>query len=140
MQPIASAVAQQGIQRSGHRGYDPMIGDSLYGDREGHWARLLTRTGIDWIIPPALELAVGPVGAKRQAELVYLGETGDALSTLYQRLQRTEVPAAQKFVGERLGLSQNTVSANIRQRIAVPNLRAAAWSVLVTDLLDSRGW
>lgn len=119
---------------------EPAIGDSLYGDANGHWARLITRTGFDWIIPPALELTVGPVGAKRQAELIYLGETHNALPTLYQRLQRQNVPALQRFIGERLGLSQTAVSAQVQRVNGIPNLRAEAWSLLVQDLIDSRGW
>lgn len=137
----AEEAASEQITGGGNlRAHDPAIGESLYGDLEGHWARVATRTGHDWIIPPTLELTVGPVGAKRQAELVYLGETRDALTTLYQRLQRQNVPALQTLIGERLGLSQTAVSALVRQKNEIPNLRAEAWSVLVQDLLDSRGW
>lgn len=133
--------ADQADGENNPRAHDPAISESLYGDSEGHWARLTTRTGYDWIIPPTLEITVGQVGAKRQAELVYLGETSDALTTLYQRLQQQKVAAdLQAFIGQRLGLSQTAVSALVRQKNRIPNLRAEAWSVLVHDLIDSRGW
>jgi hypothetical protein len=111
---------------------------SLYGDRLGNWLLMTTATGT--IPPPVITLCVydGPPPPPSRT-LVYLGEPGDLVITLYQKMGGTgfggrAAEPVQQRLAVLLGVGQTAVSRYIRQ-LSRPELSDRGWRNLVQAAL-----